>query len=301
MNFLSLHDITEFIQGQPRHIQMIIMGAIGLHTLLLGLGIIFYFTSRPTKRKKRIAFLECNNGTNSDWETGYQKVFVDYIEQNLNMDCVVFNMVKGSVPAKGLLRHFHGAIVGGSVAGANDDAKWVQSLENLIKELARHSDFPILGTCFGHQIIAKALGGKVEKAKDFTLKIETVNFNSNTKELPFQIEKKRLNVLQSHGDIVTRLPKGAVSLANSATAKHEFFFRSPNILCHQGHPEISSLDAFSKILPLMKEKLPDPLATQESLRNDTPSTAAFAKIQRSFFQSFFSMNGAQARASETPL
>jgi len=286
MNFLSVQDISQFIEGQPRHIQVIILGAIGFHTLLLGLGIIFYFTSRPTKRKKRIAFLECNNGTKSDWETGYQKVFVDYIEQTLNMDCVVFNMVKGSVPAQGLLRHFHGAIVGGSVASANDDAKWVQSLENLIKDLAGHSDFPILGTCFGHQIIAKALGGKVEKAKDFTLKIETVNFNSNTKELPFQIEEKSVNVVQSHGDVVTVLPEGAVSFAKSATAKHEFFFRSPNILCHQGHPEITSLDAFSIILPVMKGELSDPIASEESLRHDIPTTAAFAKIQRSFFDHF---------------
>lgn len=55
-----------------------------------------------------------------------------------------------------------GWLITGSKHGAYEDHPWIPPLEALIRDITA-SDRPLVGVCFGHQIIAQALGGKVEK------------------------------------------------------------------------------------------------------------------------------------------
>lgn len=54
-------------------------------------------------------------------------------------------------------------LIPGSRHGVYDDLPWIEPLKRFIREAARLKR-PMAGVCFGHQIIAEALGGKVEKA-----------------------------------------------------------------------------------------------------------------------------------------
>ena len=55
---------------------------------------------------------------------------------------------------------YAGFVVTGSPASVNDDSPWIRRLEALVRQLhARRT--PMVGLCFGHQVIAKALGGAV--------------------------------------------------------------------------------------------------------------------------------------------
>ncbi|MBD0866215.1 MAG: type 1 glutamine amidotransferase [Rhodobacteraceae bacterium] len=58
-----------------------------------------------------------------------------------------------------------GWLITGSPHGAYEDLPWIPKLEDLIRA-SRAAERPLIGVCFGHQIIAQALGGTVEQFKD---------------------------------------------------------------------------------------------------------------------------------------
>jgi len=81
-------------------------------------------------------------------------------------------------------------------------------------------DIPVLGICFGHQIISKELGGRVTKSKfrEFGLvKIKKNNNSILTKN--FFNNKGSNNVWMSHADQVSKLPKGFKIIASSDNSK----------------------------------------------------------------------------------
>ena len=78
---------------------------------------------------------------------------------------------------------------------------------------------PVLGICFGHQIISKELGGRVKNSKyrEFGLaEVEEVKKSILTKNF---FSKGKNNVWMSHADQVTKLPKNFHVLAKSKNSK----------------------------------------------------------------------------------
>ncbi len=55
-----------------------------------------------------------------------------------------------------------GWLITGSRHGAHEDHPWIPPLEDLIREIYA-AEIPLAGICFGHQIMAQALGGRVER------------------------------------------------------------------------------------------------------------------------------------------
>jgi GMP synthase-like glutamine amidotransferase len=55
-------------------------------------------------------------------------------------------------------------LITGSSAGAYDDADWIAPLEDFVRR-AHDMCVPMVGVCFGHQLIAQALGGTVRKSE----------------------------------------------------------------------------------------------------------------------------------------
>ena len=102
-------------------------------------------------------------------------------------------------------------------------------------------NIPILGICFGHQIISKVLGGKVKKSKfrEFGLaEIKKVNNSSLIKN--FFNNKNTNNVWMSHADHVSKLPKGFKVVASSKNSK--FTIIENNKKKYYGvqfHPEVT--------------------------------------------------------------
>ena len=83
-----------------------------------------------------------------------------------------------------------------------------------------NQDIPVLGICFGHQIISKELGGKVKQSKfrDFGL----VNIKKNKESVltrNFFNKDGKNNVWMSHSDQVTKLPKNFEKVASSTNSK----------------------------------------------------------------------------------
>jgi len=96
---------------------------------------------------------------------------------------------------------------------------------------------PVLGICYGMQILAKFLGGEVRKAKKQEYG-KTLMYIDDHKSLFFSLPAK-IVVWMSHGDYVVKLPPEAVSLSHTQNLKFaSFFLPSQKIYGVQFHPEV---------------------------------------------------------------
>jgi len=100
---------------------------------------------------------------------------------------------------------------------------------------------PILGICFGHQILSKLLGGKVKKSKHREFGQATINKVSNsilTKN--FFNKNKMSNVWMSHADQVSKMPKNFKVIASTKNSKLTIIENiKDNFYGVQFHPEVT--------------------------------------------------------------
>ena len=112
-------------------------------------------------------------------------------------------------------------------------------------------NIPVLGICYGHQLICKLLGGKISKSKKREFgKTKILKVIKSQSPLLKNLFKKNLEeVWMSHGDAVTELPKGFLELARSDTSP--FSIVGDNIRKIYGvqfHPEVFHTKNGKKIL-----------------------------------------------------
>jgi len=122
-----------------------------------------------------------------------------------------------------------GWLVTGSKHGAYDDLPWIAPLEALIRDIVA-AGRPLVGICFGHQIIAQALGGTVEKfSGGWSVGLQSYRYLDGT-------------VAQNawHQDQVTRRPEGAEVVASSDFCANAALLYGDAAFSVQWHPEFDS-------------------------------------------------------------
>lgn len=161
-----------------------------------------------------------------------------------------------------------GYIVTGSRASVYDDESWIHKLEQFVLQL--HSARKrTVGICFGHQLVAQALGGKTSAAAvGWGVGVHTSRVLEVTDYM--SPAKPEIALLVSHKDQVTQLPEGAKLLATNDFCPNAMFEIEDHILTFQGHPEF--VKGYSKgLMKLRKEILgPDKYTDgMASLEQDT--------------------------------
>jgi GMP synthase-like glutamine amidotransferase len=126
-------------------------------------------------------------------------------------------------------------IITGSKAGVYENKTWIKKLIQFVQHL-NDKKKKVIGICFGHQVIATACHGTVEKSeKGWGVGIATSRLVSSP-EWASEI-KNELNLLVSHQDQVTTLPEEAYVIAESDFCPFFVVQWNDNFLSTQGHPE----------------------------------------------------------------
>lgn len=192
-------------------------------------------------------------------------------------DFAVFN---GEMPADP--DDFDGYIITGSAAGVYEDHDWMQPLFAFIKACDVLKK-PLCGICFGHQAIAKALGGEVVKwPNGWGVGVHDMQITAHTDWMP---QADKMALIYFHQDQVTKLPEGAEKLATNEFCAIGAFAKAQHVFCLQGHPEFPA-DYSAALLEAIREKVGDSRteAALTSLSEHTDATEVARWIADFFHQ-----------------
>ena len=167
-----------------------------------------------------------------DYTTIFAKLF-ERIEADVEWR--IYDVSAGEFPSA--LDECDGYVTTGSRASAYDQRDWILRLKELVRDLYR-AGIPLIGICFGHQVVAEALGGMVAPAATgwgVGLHGVTIAPREDWME-PFA---STVGLLYLHQDQVVELPPGAVLLGRSEHCPNAIYRIDHQILCIQAHPELS--------------------------------------------------------------
>lgn len=186
----------------------------------------------------------------------YDSVFARLLKDD-RLEFVSYNVVDGEFPKS--LDEVDGWLVTGSKYGAYEGHDWIPPLEQLIRDIKAKGQ-PLIGVCFGHQVIAQALGGKVEK------------FNGGWVAGPNRYSRSDTggshNTLAWHQDQVVEKPAEAEVIGSSPTCENAVLRYGDKIITYQAHPEFTEefiKDLMAARPGLLPEEVADNVAsTQQS-------------------------------------
>ncbi|KAG8372496.1 hypothetical protein BUALT_Bualt12G0072100 [Buddleja alternifolia] len=173
---------------------------------------------------------------------GYFNVFVDALGDIEGEKWDLFRVVEGEFPKIEDLQNYEGFVVSGSPFDAYGHESWILQLCFLLKTLFAMQK-KVLGFCFGHQVLCRALGGKVAKScTGWDIGVRKVNLTEDFYSYGFSSDglaeiPSSLSLIECHQDEVWEVPVGAQVLADSDKTGVEMFSFGDNILGIQGHPE----------------------------------------------------------------
>ncbi len=131
-------------------------------------------------------------------------------------------------------------LITGSRHGAYEDHSWIDPLMTFVRD-AQTANIPMVGICFGHQLIAQALGGKVEKSdKGWGVSVHSYDFLDKPKPSWMQTENTKFDIQCFHQDQVIELPVNANVIAGSEFCPYAMVSYGDQALTFQGHPEFDS-------------------------------------------------------------
>jgi GMP synthase-like glutamine amidotransferase len=131
-----------------------------------------------------------------------------------------------------------GYLITGSRCSAYDDQTWIHKLQSLIHSMVAKR-IPCIGICFGHQLLAHTLGGKVERfSQGWGVGVAT--FEITRQQTWMQPALAQANLLVSHQDQVIALPNGATRLMGNEFCINAMFEFDKTVLGLQAHPEFQA-------------------------------------------------------------
>jgi GMP synthase-like glutamine amidotransferase len=128
-------------------------------------------------------------------------------------------------------------LITGSSSGIYEDEPWIRQLQDYVITLSARKK-KLIGICFGHQLIAQALGGQAQKSEKgwgVGLSTSTVYISKSWMEPA----KETFALLISHQDQVTALPPNAELIAGNDFSAYASYQIGNHILTFQGHPEFT--------------------------------------------------------------
>ncbi len=144
-------------------------------------------------------------------------------------------------------------LITGAAAGVYDGLDWIAPLEDFVRS-AHARGTPMVGVCFGHQLIAQALGGVVRKSdKGWGIGRHVYQVTPENGV----VDGDQLAIACSHQDQVIEAPAGARTILSSEFTPHAgLLYEGGTTLSVQPHPEFDA--AFANVCCELRDgKAPD--------------------------------------------
>ena len=162
----------------------------------------------------------------------YRELFEDLLGAELRP----YDVVAGELPSSA--DECDGWIATGSRQSVYDQLDWIPSAAAFVRDV-RDAERPYVGICFGHQLLAWALGGTVEKAAyGWGAGVRTLQVVRSEPWMDPPARQLRLHHM--HQDQVTSVPDGGVVLACADHCEVAMFRVGDRMLGMQAHPEFTA-------------------------------------------------------------
>lgn len=229
----------------------------------------------------RIGILKCGQSpeVTRDAHGDYDDMFVKLLAGR-GLDFDSYHVEAMQFPAS--VHDADGWLISGSRHGVYEDHAFIPPLEDFIRR-AHAASVPIVGICFGHQIVAQALGGKVEKfGGGWAVGPQTYDFSGQP-----------VTMNAWHQDQVVERPDGAEVVAANGFCENAALVYGDRAFTVQAHPEFS--DAFiDGLIEHRGGSVPQPLIAAARDRRGTADATSVADRIEAFFRKPRAVTGQSA-------
>ncbi|MFT5260163.1 MAG: GMP synthase-like glutamine amidotransferase [Saprospiraceae bacterium] len=169
-------------------------------------------------------------------------------------------------------------LITGSRHGVYEDHDWIEPLSDFVRE-AYANDIPLVGICFGHQLMAQALGGKVIKSnKGWGVGVHHYDLKNQPDWMKSPNGKVKIHAF--HQDHVVEVPEGAEVIASSEFCENAGLIYGKKGISFQGHPEFQNDYQLALLKLFTPSLLPTDLTKPEIDKmnaGEVPDTAMLAQ------------------------
>ena len=204
-----------------------------------------------------------------------------------------FCVIGGEMPPS--IHACDGWLITGSRHGVYEKLEWMAPLEDFIRELA-DAQIPLIGVCFGHQIIAEALGGEVVKS-DKGWGVGLQHYRLEQAHSWMESRPQQVGIYAYHQDQVVTCPTSAKVFLSSEFCPFAGLSYGESIISVQAHPEFEA--AFENFLldTVGSTVLPADVATRAHATMNGDSSAD-TQLLASWFANFFLSHQERSQASQ---
>jgi len=177
---------------------------------------------------------------------------------------------------------YDGVMITGSPSSVNEGTPWMIRLEDMVRDIIAQN-IPLFGACFGHQIIAKALGAEIRRNAAWGHGLIDIKRTGRTE---WSGPSEAIPLYGSHIEQVASLPPGAQRLFESTGCPIAGFGIGKTVFTIQHHPEMTETfiaDLVEEFADYVGESATE--IAQQSLKNGVANRAEFAEEIASFFES----------------
>jgi GMP synthase-like glutamine amidotransferase len=184
-----------------------------------------------------------------------------------------------------------GWIITGSRHGVYEDHPWIEPLKAFLRE-AHGAEAPMVGICFGHQILAEALGGKVVKS-DKGWGCGVHSYTVRDRKPWMEDAATTLSIQAMHQDQVVEVPPGAQVFMDSPFCPNAGIAYGDTAISVQPHPEFDAAFERTVIENRRGAIIPENVADTALAGVDGPTDSAmFGRWMVRFFREAAARNKA---------